>query len=157
MNKFIKLNKKHLTELADIDYHSAHQIEGHRTLASYKKELVKRFNKKHELFFGYREEGILKAYITIKLFFPAHKRCEVHWLAVRKEFHQEGIGSKLMRHIELYAKKNGFRKVCLYTNKKKKLARRFYEKNGFKIVNEFPNYYGFKKNNAAVLFAKDIK
>ena len=107
-------------------------------------------------FFGLKENNILKGYITLKPFFPGHKHCEIYWLSVRNKFQGQGIGTKLMKFIEKYAKKKGFRKTCLYTNKIMKKTRKFYEKRGYKFVNEFPEYYGFPKNNTAVLYAKSL-
>ena len=62
-----------------------------------------------------------------------------------------------MNFIEEYAKKNDFRKVFLYTGKNMKLTRKFYEKLGYKMINEFPGYYGYPTGNTtAVLYAKPL-
>jgi ribosomal protein S18 acetylase RimI-like enzyme len=38
-----------------------------------------------------------------------------------------------------------------------KLTRKFYEKIGYKLVNEFPGYYGYPTGNTtAVLYAKSL-
>ncbi len=63
-----------------------------------------------------------------------------------------------MKFIEDYSKKEGFRKVCLYTGKNMKKTRKFYEKIGYKLINEFPGYYGYPTGNTtAVLYCKKIK
>jgi len=158
MFKIIQLSRKHLDNLVDIDYESEHQGDKeNKTSKSYmKKELLERFDEGHELFFGYKENKTLIGYVTIKPFFPGHKHCEVYWLAVRKPSQGKGIGTKLMKFIENYAKKKGFRAVYVYTNKTMEKTRKFYEKLGYKLVNEFPNYYGYKKNKTAVLYGKSI-
>jgi ribosomal protein S18 acetylase RimI-like enzyme len=122
-----------------------------------KKRIQNRFDKGYEIFFGYKHNNELVGYITLKPFFPGYKHCEVYWLAVKKEYQCSGIGTKLMKFIEKYARKNGFRKVCLYTGKDMKLTRRFYEKLGYKLINEFPGYYGYPTGNTtAVLYAKTL-
>lgn len=158
MFKIIQLSRKDINDLADIDYDSGHQCDRkNKTSKLYmKKELLERFDECRELFFGYKENKTLIGYVTIKPFFPGHKHCEVYWLAVRKAYQGKGIGTKLMEFIESYAKKKGFRAVYVYTNKTMSKTREFYEKLGYKLVNEFPNYYGYKRNNTAVLYGKSI-
>ncbi len=156
MAKIIQLTRKNIRQLAEIDSQSGHPTERNRGFESYKKELIERFNKKHEIFFGYKENGELKGYATLKPFFSGHKHCEIYWIAVKKGYQKQGIGTKLIKFTELYAKKAGFRKVFLYTNKKMKSARAFYEKSGYKFINEFPDYYGYSKNNTAVLYSKKL-
>ena len=158
MARIIKLNRKHIEQLAKIDFESEHELDKKRRIKKSicKKELIKRFNQNQEIFFGYKENGILKGYITLKPFFPGYKHCEVYWLAVSKKYQGEGIGTKLMKFMENHAKKIGFRKICLYTNKIMKRTRKFYEKLGYKLINEFTGYYGYPKNNTAVLYAKNL-
>ncbi len=152
----IKLDKRHFNEMAQIDFESEHELEPNFKLSDYKKILKERITKGDEIFFGLKDKNIIKGYLSLKPFFPGHKHCEVYWLAVRKRFQKQGIGKKLMFFIENYTKKKGFRKVCLYTNKVMKNTRKFYEKIGYKLINEFPNYYGYKKNNTAVLYGKKL-
>ena len=157
MNKIIKLDKRHIEQLTRIDYESEHQgnLDHNISELSMRKEILRRFEKKQELFFGYKQSGELIGYVTLKLFFPGYKHCEVYWLAVKKKCQGKGIGRKLMEFIEKYAKKNGFRKVCLYTGKDMIKTRGFYEKVGYTLVNEFPGYYGYPTGNTtAVLYAK---
>lgn len=159
MDKIIRLNKRHIKQLAQIDYESEHQGDRERKipLADMKKEILKRFKKKHEIFFGYKKDNELAGYVTLKPFFPGYKHCEVYWLAVKKKCQKQGIGKELMRFIEQYAKKNGFRKVCLYTGKDMIKTRRFYEKIGYSFINEFSGYYGYPTGNTtAVLYAKSL-
>jgi ribosomal protein S18 acetylase RimI-like enzyme len=156
MANIIRLNRRHLKELAQIDLESEHPMEKHLKFKDYERILKERFNKKNELFFGYKEDNIIKGYITLKLSFPGHKHCEIYWLSVRSSFKRKGIGTKLIEFIENFAKKQKFRKICLYTNKAMKGTRKFYEKLGYKLINEFPNYYATKTNNTAVLYVKNI-
>jgi ribosomal protein S18 acetylase RimI-like enzyme len=158
MDKIIKLNRRHIEQLAIIDFESEHQ---NTSKLFNKKQLIKevqnRFDKGHEIFFGYKQNDELVGYVTLKPFFPGYKHCEVYWLAVKKKCQGQGLGSKLMKFIEKYAKQNGFRKVCLYTGQNMKLTRKFYEKIGYKFINEFKGYYGFPTGNTtSVLYAKSF-
>ena len=159
MHKIIKLNRRHIEQITQVDFESDHPVDVQRNLqrSAMKKYILKRFGKGHEIFFGLKINKEIVGYITLIPFFPGHKHCEVYWLAVKKKNQKQGVGKKLMRFIEKYAKKNGFRKVCLYTGKNMKNARSFYEKIGYKFVNEFPGYYGFSSGNTtAVLYAKSL-
>lgn len=158
MDKIIRLNKRHIKQLAIVDFESKHQNSSKNlNKTEMKKEIQNRFNKGHEFFFGYKQGNELVGYITLKPFFPGYKHCEVYWLAVKKKCQGQGIGTKLIRFIEKYAKKNGFRKICLYTGQNMRLTRKFYEKIGYKSVNEFPGYYGYSKGNTtAVLYVKSL-
>jgi ribosomal protein S18 acetylase RimI-like enzyme len=158
MNKIIKLNRRHIDQLTIIDFESEHQNSSKLfNKNQMKKEIQNRFDKGHEVFFGYKIDNELVGYVTLKPFFPGYKHCEVYWLAVKKKYQGQGIGKKLMKFIEQYAKKKGFRKVCLYTGKDIIKTRGFYEKIGYKFINEFSGYYGFPTGNTtAVLYAKLI-
>lgn len=159
MNNIIKLDKRHIEQLVNIDFESNHQGDKKRQVkkTEIRKELKNRFKVKHEIFFGYKKNNELIAYVTLKPFFPGHKHCEVYWIAVKKKSQGNRIGTKLMKFIENYAKKKGFRKVFLYTGKNMKLTRKFYEKIGYKFINEFKNYYGYSTGNTtAVLYGKII-
>ena len=158
MYKIIKLNRGHIEQLALVDFESEHQNSSKVfNKNQMKKEIQKRFEEGHELFFGYKLNNELVGYVTLKPFFPGHKHCEVYWLAVKKKNQGQGIGKILMSFIENFAKKKGFRKVCLYTGKNMKKTRKFYEHIGYKLINEFPGYYGYPTGNTtAVLYAKSL-
>jgi len=158
MDKIIKLSRRYIEQLAAIDFESEHQNSSkHVSRKDMKRKIKNRFDEGHELFFGYRQDNELVGYVTLKPFFPGYKHCEIYWLAVKKKCQGQGIGTKLMRFIEKYAKKNGFRKVCLYTGQNMKLTKKFYEKIGYKLVNKFPRYYGYPTGNTtAILYAKEI-
>lgn len=158
MGEIVRLDKKSLGALAEIDFEAEHEIRKSNgiKLEECRAELIERFARGYEIFFGYKENGYLEGYAAFKPFFPGHKHCEVYWLSVRKTFQGEGIGTALLTFIEDYARKQGFRKICLYTNKLMKKTRAFYEKRGYSLINEFPGYYGYadESKNTAVLYAK---
>lgn len=158
MYKIIGLNRRHIQQLAQIDNESKHQnTSGLFNKKQITKNIVKRFNEKHEIFFGYKTNNELVGYVSLKPFFPGYKHCEVYWLAVKNSYQGQGIGKTLMGFIEIYAKKKGFRKVYIYTGKNMQRTRKFYEKNGYKLKNEFPGFYGFPSGNTtAVLYEKKL-
>jgi len=160
MGKIIKLDRRHINQLADIDFECDHPVDVQRNLSKsdMKKYILKRINEKTEIFFGYKQNNELIGYVTMIPSFPGYKHCEVYWLAVKKKFQKQGIGKKLMKFIENFAKNKGFRKVCLYTGKEMKNAQLFYKKIGYEFVNEFKNFYGFESSNTtSVLYVKSIK
>ena len=55
MQKIVRLTRKHIDQLAQIDVESKHQMEPNYKLAYYKALLVKRFKSDHETFFGLDE------------------------------------------------------------------------------------------------------
>ncbi len=71
MDKIIKLNRRHVKEIAQIDFESEHQnsskVFNKNQLLNNIKE---RFDKGHEIFFGYKKDNELVAYVTLKPFFP---------------------------------------------------------------------------------------
>lgn len=52
-------------------------------------------------------------------------------LAVKKELQQSGIGTKLLRHTENYAKEVGISSIILCSGFKRTDAHAFYERNGY--------------------------
>lgn len=157
--KIIKLDRRHVEQIVSIDFESKHQNSSKLfNKKQMMKELKERFEKKQEIFFGYKQGKELVGYVTLKPFFPGYKHCEVYWLAVKKKMQGRGIGSKLMIFIENYAKKKGFRKICLYTGENMLLTQNFYTKIGYDLINKFPNYYGYLEGNTtAVMYCKELK
>lgn len=86
--RIFKLNRRYVEDLVQIDSESEHETdrENNITKKDYLKELKERFKTNHELFFGYKENGVLKGYVTIKPFFHGRGNCELYWLAVRKKY-----------------------------------------------------------------------
>ena len=156
--KIRKATIKDVDTLEEIDFLSEHPMDVQRKLskAKMKNYITKRLNEGKEEFYICEKYG----YITLKRDFPGHKHCEIYWIAVKKQEQGKGIGGKMVTFIEKYARKLGFRKVCVYTGKVMKEAQNFYRKFGYKKVNEFPDYYGFpgtKEEKTAVLLCKRLK
>lgn len=73
------------------------------------------------------------------------KSLYVHRLAVDPQFQKKGIGKKLMDYAEDFAKKNNFISIRLDTFSKNKNNMRFYERRGYKRLEEvfFPKQSKF--------------
>lgn len=73
------------------------------------------------------------------------KSLYVHRLAVDPQFQKKGIGKKLMDYAEDFAKKNNFISIRLDTFSKNKNNMRFYERRGYKRLEEvfFPGQSKF--------------
>ncbi len=65
------------------------------------------------------------------------------YVAVHKNYRQQGIASKLLQLLEQYVKANGGRYIHVLSCDidSYRPARLFYEKNGYKKVAEIPDYY----------------
>ena len=102
-------------------------------------------------FFIYDNKGL----IAFNPKFSGYNNCEVYWLVVSKRSQGKGIGTKLMKFVENYAKKKKFCGIYLYTHPIRKNTLHFYKKLGYKKINEFPNYYS--NSDASFLFGKRLK
>ena len=87
--------------------------------------------------------------------FVGYKNCELFLLLVSKKYQNKGIGTKLLKFIENHAKKRKFRAIYIYTHPIHTVAIRLYRKNGYKKINEFPNYYS--NGDKSLLFGKKLK
>lgn len=156
--KIRKATKKDINILALIDVESEFisSVQNKVGVKAFKKRLLKRFKRNEEIFL-LTEKNEPIAYAGFFPKFPGHRHAELHWLAVRKKFQKLGFGKKLIKFIEMRAKKKGFRKLCLYTNEKAP-ARKFYKALKYREINKFPDYYGYKKGSrTAVLYCKTLQ
>ena len=85
----------------------------------------------------------------------------MHIVGIKKEFHNSGIGTKLISFIEAYMTEYNYKYLSVLTlsskrsNKEYDITRRFYLKNGFKEFMELPTLWD--SNNPAVLLLKQVK
>ena len=84
-------------------------------------------------------------YKNVKWLTKDVKSLYIHRLAVDPQFQKKGIGKKLMDYAEDFAKKNNFISVRLDTFSKNKNNMRFYERRGYKRLEEvfFPEQSKF--------------
>ena len=69
---------------------------------------------------------------------------------VARPYRRRGLGRKLYNISELFAKKQGYKKIILSTTPQMKSAIEFYKKNGFK-------YYNQNKKRNQLYFRKILK
>jgi len=62
---------------------------------------------------------------------------EIHEIVVRDEYKGKGIGKKLMEKAEEYLKSKGHRIIELWVGEENHLAKKFYEKLGYKAKDKF--------------------
>lgn len=67
---------------------------------------------------------------------PDGERFYIRSMAIRPSAQRIGIGQKLLEALEMYARRERFEKLYLYTTHVLPGARRLYEKNGFYVVRE---------------------
>ncbi len=106
----IKCDKRHLAELASVDFESEHPKGPN------KGQSISRFGTFQKKKHGTHLRLKINLLVTLKGDFPGYKHCEIYWLAVRKSFQGKRIGSALVSYIIKIAKDKGYRKVCLYTD-----------------------------------------
>lgn len=116
--------------------------------------LKRKFSEPNNEFYVYETSEII-AYIALKKEFPAPDSGEIICLSVLTKEQRKGIGKKLVLFAEKRLKQLGFTRFFLYTGKENSKAQRFYEKLGYKKINEFPGYYS--TGDTAVLFGKWLK
>jgi predicted N-acetyltransferase YhbS len=70
----------------------------------------------------------------------------IQGIAVKNEYRNKGIGTKLLKHVEDYAKIKGILGIGLCSGFKRTEAHAFYEKNGYaKMTHYFSKMIDFEK------------
>ncbi len=92
------------------------------------------------------EKDQVLGFITVK---PINdKALEILWMAVRREFRRRGIGTELLRFLEMWAVERGFEVLVVKTSgdlsyKPYDETRRFYERRGFvrvALIDPYPEW-----------------
>ncbi|ASJ12992.1 GNAT family N-acetyltransferase [Thermococcus thioreducens] len=104
-----------------------------------------------------REQEVL-GFIILK---PLNEKAlEILWMAVRRELRGKGIGTKLLRFVENWAKGEGFELLVVKTSgdlsyKPYDETRRFYERRGFvriALIDPYPEW-----GEPALIYAKCLR
>jgi hypothetical protein len=69
MDKIIKVNKRSINSLLQVDIDAQHQATGNFSKKEKLKELKKRFDEGYEIFYAYKKDDEIIAYSTLKPFF----------------------------------------------------------------------------------------
>jgi ribosomal protein S18 acetylase RimI-like enzyme len=64
--------------------------------------------------------------------------CRLNALAVLSEYRKKGLGNRLLKEVLGFLKKEGFETVWLLVKSENRIARKMYEKNGFKWNQTLP-------------------
>ena len=87
---------------------------------------------------------------------------EITWLAVDPSHQAHGIGSNLIEFVESEAKNKGFADLEVKTlaetdgDEGYQKTRKFYEKNGFKLIEVVDDYPGWDPGNPCAIFRKEF-
>ena len=108
---------------------------------------ILKYDGTNESCLGAFEEEHLKAFILYK---NIEKSCEIMYLATEPQSRGQGIMNELLSYL-VRQMKSGFDEVWLEVSELNKAAIVLYQKKGFKVVGERPNYY--KDGSKAVLMS----
>ena len=90
--------------------------------------------------------------------FAKDDEVEVHLLAVKKEFRNQNLGSKLVRELILKSQEEGYKRIILWTQESMKSAQNLYTKMGFVHESNFKaNGRDFYLYHRAVSKGKDYR
>jgi len=134
IRKYKKLDEKEIKELI-----TSCLIE------TYKKSPIKKFEdfEDYSIFYVVEDKG--KIIGCAGLEDEGKNIGKLRRLYINKNFRKNGLGTKLLKKIELFALKKRFNKIILSTNKKLEGTIKFYQKNGFKIYKEEAHPWGGKR------------
>jgi len=104
----------------------------------FNKNYFRKFIKKKEnIIFGAFVNKQLVGFLTIESDWGGV--AYIDWLAVKKEFRNQGIGKSLLKTAENWCLKNYFHVVYLFTENNKNIN--FYQRRGFKYVGVHRNFW----------------
>ena len=83
-------------------------------------------------------DGKSVGYISFTIIF---EECNILKIVVARDCREMGIASALMQYTMQFVKNNGAKEIFLEVRKNNFIAKKFYEKNGFKLKYERKKYY----------------
>lgn len=108
--------------------------------------------------FVYEEKGDILGFITLREVNSGVE--EIVWIAVAKNYHRAGIGTKLLKYAENHLKSKQILKVKTLDNtedyKPYEISRAFYENNGFIKITVIDPYPGWELGNPCAIYIKPI-
>jgi len=112
--KITKAKIDDIKEIAKIEINSGYEFRKDAKLNEEYKRINEEFKTK-EFFIVKNKNTKLVGYISFKI---KNRECKLDYLSVIKSFHGKGVGKKLMRFVENYAKKKNCRKIEFEVNNK---------------------------------------
>ncbi len=79
-------------------------------------------------------QGEIVGFVGIQV--VGESTAELIRMRVKRNFRRQGLGRKLLLTAENYCREINMRRIELYTAKRLEIARRMYEKNGYKLYSE---------------------
>jgi ribosomal protein S18 acetylase RimI-like enzyme len=116
-----------------------------------KERFLKAFRDGEKIFIAEKDGGAV-GYASIQPKFARGSR--IRWLSVHKDFHRQGIGTKLIEKIKEETKNLNKSKLYLYVHHRNTEAITFYSHLRFKVSGFFVDKYGDGEH--AILMCKDL-
>jgi GNAT superfamily N-acetyltransferase len=110
-------------------------------------EFLKRYDEKRDAFWTAAVDGRVEGCITIDGLQAKGEGAHLRWFIVSERSQGRGIGSKLMGVAADFCRKNGYKRVYLWTFEGLNAARHLYEKAGFKLLEEHRGTQWGKETN----------
>jgi ribosomal protein S18 acetylase RimI-like enzyme len=119
------------------DYHGGAHLNGHVAVT-------------------YEDQGHILGYAYYAPAAMTDRTWYLYWIAVKRDIHAKGIGSKLLRHAEEDIRKRNGRVLFIETSSLPhyELTRKFYLKHGYEITGVLRDYYS--DGDDMVVFRKKI-
>ncbi|HZW02367.1 MAG TPA: GNAT family N-acetyltransferase, partial [Anaerolineaceae bacterium] len=76
-----------------------------------------------------------------------HRRAYLYSFRIRETYQNQGLGTRMLRHLEDDLHRRGFRAVTLNVAKDNPRALRLYEREGFTIVAHEPGEWSYPDHN----------
>jgi ribosomal-protein-alanine N-acetyltransferase len=105
--------------------------------AKYPEPTLSYFEDKRYEPFVHSEEGKILGAIMVQ---DAFQNLSIKDLYVDKDFRRKGIGQKLIRYIERYARRENYKGLRVDANTENEQAHEFYKEMGFERVGKVRNY-----------------
>jgi len=94
-------------------------------------------------FIAFNEKNISLGACYVDISFLSLNNIRLGYMMVKEEYRNQGVGSKLVKEIIIYARNNNVKKIWLWTQEDLKPAIKLYEKMGFileaRLIKQFCN------------------
>jgi ribosomal protein S18 acetylase RimI-like enzyme/predicted double-glycine peptidase len=88
------------------------------------------------------EQGQTLAGSACLLWRKSHQGARLYNMAIRPDFQSKGYGDRLLKECELEAARRGCHTISLEVYQENKQALRFFERHGYAVIRNLPDYYG---------------
>lgn len=147
--KFVRFTKAFCRKNIDLLLSINRTVTDKRMLWEKKQFFKEGFPLKWKLSYAVYSGDTLCGYLIASK--PKSDTAHMHLVIIDKAFRSHGIGSKLIKHLEELANIYNFSKITAWVYSTAKNSLRFYERNGYKIINKRTS-----KGQRQVLIQKSI-